>query len=79
MTLRIISRSTDVADVAPGRPKTVGSEEIPRSRFWMFFLKSGSSGCFQKLLVPPKWLVYNGLNLIKMDDLGVPPIFWKHP
>ena len=27
---------------------------------------------------PPKWMVYKG-NLIKIDDLGVYPYFWKHP
>ena len=28
---------------------------------------------------PPKWMVKIMENLIKMDDLGVFPYFWKHP
>ena len=27
---------------------------------------------------PPKWMVYFMKNPIEMDDLGGPPLFWKH-
>ena len=29
-------------------------------------------GCFQKIGIPPKWMVFIMENPIKMDDLGVP-------
>ena len=36
----------------------------------------GKNGCFQKIGVAPKWMVYNGRPLWKMDDVGViTPIF----
>ena len=29
---------------------------------------------FPEMGVAHKWLVYNGKNLLSMDDLGVPPV-----
>jgi len=35
-------------------------------------------GCFQKIGVPPKWMVKTMENPIKIDDLGV-PLFLETP